>query len=112
AAVGVEIMRSVADVRLAIALDQRLHALKLLADRIVVAGKRVDRQVLADVREAYRGSQARGRAKERRKGLWLEVFEGPRVAHDRIDDCVVAAEPIERRPRRLERVVEDVDLPG
>src|SRR5262249_61751228 len=107
-----EIVAKAADARLAIALDQRLHALELLADRIVVAGKRVDRQVLADVREGYRVSQARGRAKERRKGRWLEFFEAQRVAHERIDDCVVAAEPIERRPRRLERVVEDVDLPG
>src|ERR1700754_1321184 len=105
---GVKIMGDVVDARSAIAVHQQLDSFELLAHRIVAARKKVDGQVVAYVAKTDRiGQPARSRQK-RRKGRGLKFSKAQRIVDEGIDNCAVAAQPIERGPRWLKASVQYV----
>ena len=98
----------VAQPGIAIAANQSAQPPQLLSDWVFASGKQIDRQIAADLAECGRIVQPRHSAEEGNKGVGMKFFKAEGISHERSNDRLIAAQPVERRARRLECGVEEV----
>ena len=84
----------------------------MLPDGVFASGEQIDRQIAADLAERDRIAQPRRGAEEGNKRFGVKVFKAEGIGHERIDDRLIAAQPVEGRARRLECGVEEVAARG
>src|SRR6266480_6332262 len=97
---------------MAIAANQGVEAPQVLPDGVFASGEQIDRQIAADLAECDRIVQPRRGAEERSKRVGMKVFKAEGISHERVDDRLIAAQPVEGRARRLECSVEEVAARG
>src|SRR5262249_2233748 len=107
-AARVEVVGDPADARPVIAVYQDLDSFELLAHGIFAAREEVDWQVMAYLAELDRIGQARRSCEKGCKRRGSKFSKAERVVDECIDNCGIAAQPIERGPRRLEGGVQNV----
>src|SRR6266403_4675612 len=110
--VRIKIESDIAQPGLAVAANQCVDTPQLLPDGVFASGEQIDREIAADLAERDRIVQPRRRAEEGNKRVGVKVFKAEGISHERIDDRLIAAQPVERRARRLECGVEEVAARG
>src|SRR6266850_2469699 len=104
----VEILRNVIETRFLISLYQDLDSFELLAHGIPAARKEVHGQVGTYLAKTGRIRESVRSREERCAGCGLKGCEAQRIVYEFIDNHAIAAQPVERSPRRLERSVHNV----
>src|SRR5215469_9976333 len=104
----VEVMGDVVDASVVIARYEDLYSFKLLAHRIFAARKQVNGQIWEYLAKVHRIGQPTRGSEKRSKGRGPKLRKAKWVVDECVDHCGVPAQPIERRPRRLEGGIQNV----
>ena len=108
----IKIEGDVAQAGIAVAANQCMESPQVLPDGVFASGEQIDRQIAADLAEGDRIVQTRRDAEEGSKGVGVRIFKAEGISHERMDNRLIAAQPVERRARRLECGVEEVAARG
>src|SRR5712664_289032 len=98
----IKIEGDVAQPGIAVAANQCVESPQLLPDGVFASGEQIDRQIAADLAECDRIGQPRRCAEEGNKRFGVEAFKAAGIGHERIDDRLIPAQPVEGRACRLE----------
>src|SRR6266571_6390404 len=93
---------------MAVAANQCVESPQLLPDGVFASGEQIDRQIAADLAECDRIVQPRRGVEEGNKRVGVKVCKAEGIGHERFDDRLIAAQPVEWGARGLECGVEEV----